>query len=647
MLLHEKYTIENIWQHAEEWESFYKDNNERAYKCQLFAEGKQWDEQVVYERAKKHGKESLTFNITQKILAHNISEFTSQGFSLKISSKHNKNRAQTAFAHKITDFFVLSEDNNEVFVRAATEMFKHGYANIYVGLKYQSDYSTQLLPELHLLPYNCVFYDKNAKNTTKDDGKFCGFIKKVKKKILGSIYKKYKYEKERGNDLEEIIEFWYKSPRKTKFFKLQSGQEIREDLLMDNQQSSIVDEVTRDIPQIRKIIGTRKEILEEGLVFGENDLFCKLPIVFCGNAIRILHEKKVIERTRPFIEDIMDLQKLYNLSGSQLANQIKYLNERTWVVTGPMVENYEGQWKEINKNAGVVKINEPNMPLDGQQQQAFPMVVESTAVDPTLHDLFFKLKLAIHESAGGSHVLQPQKQEANNPKSGAAIEQQQVQSGIYHKFSKWCLTQAINQVGHIIRDLLPVLIKEQFSIVIDDSVMTINEKGATHTPEYPNILNDIRALISDYDISVVASPGSQAENLRTVNTLLTLAQVNPEFLDLSADIIGKNLTINDSDILAKRFSTKVDDLIYQYGNGEINKEEFQQKLSEQNKNKQQQQKETDPLMIEATNKVSKDKADAMLKARELEQQKQIKIKEMELKLILEKMKEKNNAVRRN
>ena len=59
--------------------------------------------------------------------------------------------------------------------------------------------------------------------------------------------------------------------------------------------------------------------------------------------------------------------------------------------------------------------------------------------------------------------------------------------------------RAINEVGCVLREMIPNVIIEQRNL---GEGLTVNEREATHTPSSPEIRNDIKELFSGVDFSI-------------------------------------------------------------------------------------------------------------------------------------------------
>ena len=154
----------------------------------------------------------------------------------------------------------------------------------------------------------------------------------------------------------------------------------------------------------------------------------KLPLIYCKGFEGVLRyggTPKV--KTLPFVYNLVDAQAFTNYVGSALVGRLKKLGGTKVVVTDQMIEGKENFWNDFNCRTGVLQVNESD---EGQMQQ--PMILNAA-----------------------------QQGEQQGVATNAGLHRQIMQGNILQNVILSHHLRAINELGRILKEMIPNIIVEQ------------------------------------------------------------------------------------------------------------------------------------------------------------------------------------------
>lgn len=604
----EKYSISTILKLMNSWFDFYKDNNIRGYQSIKFIVGEQWGADV-YSKRTTAGKETLVLNMALKHLYRLESEYANISYELKVRANSEQDIKQIKAAEKVLKTFMLAKNNKDVLAESFIKYARFGYNVLYLKPSYADDYSEQMLPKLEALKRpDWAFFDKRANDPSKEDGSFCGYKRFINAKELKTIYPKISKEIVYDDDRRiEVIDFWYKDISQKKFYKLQTGTSKLEEDLTDADKTLLTGEFyVRPITEVYSMRITNHIILQKPTKYYINEF----PLVFVGDSFAMYEdnsEEMGQEVTLPYTTSMQDIQKMLNIAASQVATQTKNLTSRTAIATTTQIEGLP-EWEEYGIKEGVFRVN----PQDAMTPNTppFPQIVPGTQLDGNLMQLMQYSKLLLDEVAGVN--LSQQGSADDKTASGVAVMQRIQQGDILQKRMFKIFLKAVNRVGRLVKKLLPILIKNEYNLVYENEIIVLNKKGKEEINLNLDYLN------REFEFSIEAAPSTTLEKMRSAETMLQVMRLMPQYQNVMADLMVKNLVVNDAVELERRFEGITDPLMQSLGSGSLSLEEYRQQKQQQQQQQQQQELVSDPLLLDIKTREAKGKMDAQIKIQQMQ-----------------------------
>ncbi len=446
-----------------------------------------------------------------------------------------------------------------------------------------------------------VFFDPASEDDFKTEGRYCGIRYTVsKKELLGRDKRKDQISK--SEKMCDVTDFWYREPfQETWFF---------------NQKGEWVQDLEGDYLIKKKVTNYRVKfmrIVDREVVEGPIDWYTdsKLPIVYWkgleGN-LRCSGSRKV--KTLPFISNLVDAQSFTNYVGSALVGRLKKLGGTKVILTDQMIEGKENFWNDFNRRTGVLQVNESD---DGSMQQ--PLILNAETLDANLLNAL-QMSLQLMDQLAG--INQAQQGNAPSVATNAGLHRQIMQGNILQNVILSHHLRAINEVGRILKEMIPNVIIEERDL---GSGLTVNAKDKNHTPSSPVIRNDIRELFSKVDFSIEYGASSEAEKASNLMAIKEIISTNPDLSPYFADEFAENLNTANSDKLKRRVEALMPPYIRDVGEGLLSIEEYQEMMK-----KQQQQSQQQPSLEQQEFELEKMKVQGDLEIK----QKEVALKEAKL-----------------
>ena len=589
------------------WRSLYDENDTRGESCQNYVQGDQWESNIVQERSLR-GEESFVFNLAQKQLLRVKGEAESLELALQMKAGDNIDPILLKEAKVILKKLILCNDHLSAFQKILHHVYDHGYGAMLVTTKLSKQGEPSEIPYLRVIKDpRKVFWDPDCEDDSKTEGRYCGIAYTVDRDELfpGRFSKKEKYKE------CDVIDFWYREPIETIWYYTKEGKWTQQESPGWLAKKKIV---SHQVKFMRIIDGN---IHQKPIDYYTNS---KLPLVYWkGLEGMIKSGSRRLPKTIPFVYNLVDTQAFTNYVGSSIVSRLKKMGGTKVVVTDQMIEGKENFWNDFNRRTGVLQVNESD---EGMIQQ--PLVLPPEQLDANLLNAF-QLSMQLMDMLSGITPAQSGQQGAP---TNAGLHRQIMQSNILQNVVLGNHLRAINEVGRILKEMIPQVIIEERDI---GEGIVLNQKGKLHTPSSPEIINDIKELFSKVEFQIEYGASSDAEKAANLIAIKEILSTNPQIAPYLADEFAENLNTANSDVLKRRMEALMPPGIQAVGEGTMSLEEYQKQQQEQMQ-QQQQQAQQQPNMQKEQMDLQKQKilGDQQLRQEELELKK-VKLQEQAAK----------------
>jgi hypothetical protein len=561
------YTPSDIEDFYSDWRGFYLENDDRGESCINYSFGEQWDPSIVQDRALR-GEESLMFNIASKHLLRVKGEAEKLDLSLVIKGDNLDPKLLREGRH-VLNRLVLCNDHLSAFERVLNQVYDYGYGALLVTTKRASYKDPSEEPYLSVIKDpRKVFFDPNSEDDFKTEGRYCGIRYSIPKKQLRSRDSR-KNQRWKEDESVDAIDFWYREPFEEPWFFTQKGEWVQ-----DYEGSFLIKKKVSNV----KVKFMR--IVDGEVTEGPIDYYTdtKLPLIYWKGLEGILRyggSRKV--KTLPFVYNLVDAQAFTNYVGSALVGRLKKLGGTKVILTDQMIEGKENFWNDFNRRTGVLQVNESD---EGQMQQ--PLILNAETLDANLLNAL-QMSLQLMDQLAGINLAQQGQQQG--VATNAGLHRQIMQGNILQNVILSHHLRAINEVGRVLREMIPNVIIEQRNL---GEGLTVNAKEATHTPSSPEIRNDIKELFSGVDFSIEYGASSDAEKAANLIAIKEILSTNPNISQYFADEFAANLNTANSDKLRRRMEALMPPYIREVGEGNMSIEEYHEMIKQQQEEAQKQ-----------------------------------------------------------
>lgn len=533
-----------------------KDQRELAVEDTYFAHvaGAQWDE---LGKKAREGKPMYEINKTGPAINLVVGTQRQNKISMKVRPLNN---GATKDIAKTYNGLSRNIENRSKFDNIQNVAFKEvvtgGYGAWQLSTGYSNDQSFNQDISIKGISSACnsVFFDVGSVEDNHRDANWCfvvadipisEFKKQYPDAIQSTLDSQGSSNYRNGwceKDSIRIADYWAKEPFNMKIVMLSDGRvmELNEktekiiDELVDKQITVVKERTIKSHKVVHyKVSGA--EILEEKKEWaGKN-----IPVVMTYGYNIIVDG---IRHVRGIVRMAKDSQRLYNYSRSAIVEATALAKKDPTWLNAEEVAGFEG---EVGKDKPIQIYNQtPNG--RGPLRTGAPSVQQALIEQANQASDDVKVTTGFFDPSLG-----------NNPanQSGKAIlaQQQQGDLGTYELTDN--LVKSVEYTAELLIDLLPKIYdtERQETIINEDGseeVVFINSVEKDNETGEEVIVNDLS--LGQY--GVVASNGASYATKRTemLNTLVSLGANDPQFAQVSADLVAKNLDFPFADELADR-----------------------------------------------------------------------------------------------
>lgn len=520
-----------------------------------FAALDQWPEEVRLERK---GRPMLTLDHIGQSIRKVIGGIRTNMPSIKVDPIDDGADKETAnVLEDLTRQIEQGSNARNAYLNAAKFQVKMGYGVWRVNTVMNTDDIFE--QDIVILPVKNPFvwyFDPDAIMPQKQDGRFC----------VGSItMSKERFEQEYpdidvpsgipNQGLGETLERWYSSDsirvgeyyvkrkKKQTLVQLSNGVVVKADDITDEdiqlyQQQGITPvrerEVEADVIDYYKL--TAFEILEHQEWPGK--LFPVVPVY--GEEENIEGETEY----RGIVRAAKDPQRMYNYWNSAAAETIALQPKAPWLVTKDQIKNYKEFWEVANTE------NLPYLPYEPDGKAPPPQRINPPALQ---NGLLAQAGTSAQDIQQATGVFEAAQQPTSENRSGRAVIALQQEADLGTSLYMDNLAQAIEHTGKILLELIPKFYDTQRVIRLrgeDDGVRFAEINKPILTPDGMKIQNDLSR--GKYDVRVGIGPSYRTRRIEAANSMVELAQVFPQILQVAGDLVAKNLDWPGADEMAER-----------------------------------------------------------------------------------------------
>jgi hypothetical protein len=519
-----------------------------------FAALDQWPDEVKKERA---GRPMLTLDHLGQSVRKVIGNIRQNLPSIKFDPVDDGADKETASVlEDLTRQIEQSSNARHAYLNAAKFQVKMGYGVWRVGtVTNQDDMFDQ---DIVILPVSnpfTVYFDPDAVKPQRDDGKFV---------IVSTTISKEAYEEEYGKELVtsydrqslgeskerwyapdsvRIAEYYVKRKVKKELTQLSNGvvlesEKITEEDIQGYMAQGITPVKTKKVET--EVIDYYKLSAFEVLDKKEwpSPYFPLIPAY--GEDENIEGEREY----RGIVRAAKDPQRMYNYWNSAAAETIALQPKAPWVVTKDQIKNYREFWDKANTE------NLPYLPYEPDPKAPPPQRVAPPAMQS---GLLQQAQISANDIMQATGVFEASTGDLPDQRSGRAVIALQQEADLGTSMFMDNLASSIEHTGRVIVSLIPKYYDTQRVIRLrgeDDSVRFVEINKAILTPDGQKIQHDLTR--GKYDVRVGVGPSYRTRRIEAANSMVELARVFPQILQVAGDLVAKNLDWPGADEMAER-----------------------------------------------------------------------------------------------
>lgn len=516
-----KYTdrLKQLKKSVEESQEYFHDNVERYERFLRFVFKSSLDgieEATLADR----GLPTIEFNILEAYISRLRGEFAKQQPSLTVRA------ADGIPLSMLTPQFTQTLEVVEAHLRAlffdgTNDMLEYNvYSDLLAGgfsvMKVYTDYVNEMSFEQNICIEKCdptfCGFDPLARTSHKGDGRFCyelypmtkeGFVDKFGEEAL----KDMKFTKSLAgfdwsfkNEQEEIVlvcDYYEKQQKKETILKLTNGYSVTQKqydkFLAEWEGSGAIEQPPIPIKKRRTMIEkiVRYRFCESMLLDVTETNYKYLPLVFAdGNSVNIKDGGSYTQMTRPYVYHAMGIQRLKNLAGQSLGNELENTIQHKFVVALESIPtDYQNAYQNVQKADTLIynhflDTNNPTVTLPPPREVVRTPIPPQIAETFRMSDEMTQVILGSYDGAAGQN---------QGPMSGIAFARSAMQSNTASLPFMCGLYKAFDRVGNIVVDLIPKYYRTPRSlpVLLPDGkreYFEINKKGSLYMNYDPNHL---------------------------------------------------------------------------------------------------------------------------------------------------------------
>lgn len=247
---------------------------------------------------------------------------------------------------------------------------------------------------------------------------------------------------------------------------------------------------------------------------------------------------------RGIVRAAKDPQRMYNYWNSAAAETIALQPKAPFLVTADQVKNYKPFWERANTD------NLPYLPYEPDAKAPPPQRMAPPAMQG---GLLQQAAISAQDIQQATGVFEAAQQPTAENRSGRAVIALQQEAEAGQSLFMDNLAQAIEHTGRVILDLIPKYYDTQRMIRLrgeDSGTRFVEINKPILTPDGLKIQNDLTR--GKYDVRVGVGPSFRTRRIEAAQSMVELARVFPQVLQVAGDLVAKNLDWPGADEMAER-----------------------------------------------------------------------------------------------
>lgn len=589
--------LKQLKKSVEEAQEYFGDNVKRYHEFISFVFKSSLSDNEAATLAER-GLPTIEFNILEAYISRLRGEFAKQQPSLTVRAADGV--PLSMLDKKFTATLEVVEAHlRAIFFDGANDMLEYNiYSDLLAGgfsvMRVYTDYVNEMSFEQNICierafdPTLCVF-DPLARDSHKGDGRFCAELhpmtrEEFEKEFGTKVTENMKFTRSLSgfdwsfqNEQEEIVlvcDYYEKQNKKETILKLSNGHSVTQreydEFLEEWEKRGLIEQppaiVKKRRTMIEKIV--RYRFCESELLDMVETNYKYLPLVFVdGNSVYLKDGGSYTQMTRPYVYHAMGIQRLKNLAGQSLGNELENTIQHKFVVALESIPtDYQTAYQNVQKADALIynhflDTNNPTVTLPP------PREIVRTPIPPQITETFrmsdemTQVILGSYDGAAGQN---------NGQMSGIAFARSAIQSNNASVPFIVGYIKGLNRVAQIIVDLIPKYYRTPRSlpVLLPDGkreYFEINKKGSLYMNYDPNSLQ----------VKVETGVNFAMQKEIALQTITSLSQASQTFSQFFNQY-GLPVLLDNIDIRG------IDDL-------KEKAQEFQQQLQQQQQVAQKQQ----------------------------------------------------------
>jgi hypothetical protein len=241
-----------------------------------------------------------------------------------------------------------------------------------------------------------------------------------------------------------------------------------------------------------------------------------------------------------------DPQRFLNFLASDSAQAAKNNRREQFLVTPDNIAGFEGFWKNPANQAGALPYNPDSVTKAAPVQLRIPELPQTLILNMQQADKDLRSIIGYPQEMNDGRQF--------GQLSGKAIREQQKIGNSSNLVFFDNLNRAQEQIGRAILSMLPRVYDTErtlstYGVDGKNKQITVNKKAAG------TMLNDLSK--GEFDIRIDAGASYAVQKEEALQVLMQLASASPNMFPLIADIVAKNIDIEDNIELVNRLKTLV------------------------------------------------------------------------------------------
>ena len=240
-----------------------------------------------------------------------------------------------------------------------------------------------------------------------------------------------------------------------------------------------------------------------------------------------------------------DPARMYNYWASAETEVVALQPKAPWVAPEGSFDDHEAEWARANTENTAYLEYKPISGQPGPQRQFFPGVPQGIREGRMAAAEDIKAVIGMYDASLGAR---------SNETSGVALKarQQEGDTSTYHYIDNQA--RAIEQCGRVIIDLIPHVYDTPRAVRIlgpsDEQEMAVINQVFIDPQTGQEYLHDLK--LGKYDVAVRVGPSFESKRQEMTQAMIELGHANPQLLQLTGDLIFKNMDWPDSEKIAER-----------------------------------------------------------------------------------------------